>query len=269
MKQEKSEDESIDQFYNWIRNYWCALSQDPVNGCSGLLNFGCWDNNPANLYEAQDRLFNICIQELRPFQAESKGLEVGCGIGGNSLRLCLNEPVTMTAIDISEDQLTVATKLADEAGCGDKITYMHGNSMAMPFNSGSFDFSICIESTFHYSSVARFIMEQKRVLKPGKLAVIADITCEKYEKVKFRKGNFFCSMSYLTGLLKKSGLEILNVNRIGPYVFEPLYRYVSDYNTYNHSKVAKYWNLVLCNYANLARRGLMGYDIFVVRKPMD
>lgn len=265
MKTEETEE--IGDFYSWIRDYWGELSKDPVNGFSGLLNFGCWDTNPANLYEAQDRLFDVCMEGLRPFHAGSKGLEVGCGIGGNSLRLCSREPVQMTAIDISKGQLMIADKLASEAGCGDKIRFMLGDSMDMPFEDEMFDFALCLESTFHYSAVDRYVAEQVRVLKPGAVAVIADITCEQVSKIKFREGNHFYSVGYMDALLKGSGLEILQLNRIGPYVFEPLYKYLRDYNADCKEKVAKYWNLVLCNYANLAREGLMGYDVFVVRKP--
>ena len=257
----------IGDFYNWIRDYWGELSRDPGNGFSGLLNFGCWDTKPANLYKAQDRLFDVCVEGLRPFHANTKGLEVGCGIGGNSLRLCLKEPVRMTAIDISEEQLKIAQQLAIDAGCEHKIRYMFGDSMEMPFEAEMFDFSICIESTFHYSAIDRFVAEQVRVLKPGAMAVIADITCEKVSKVRFQAGNNFYSVDYMAGLLESSGLEILNLNRIGAYVFEPLYKYVRDYNVNCKLKVAKYWNLVLYNYANLAQKGLMGYDIYLVKKP--
>ena len=264
MKFEASEE--INDFYNWSRQYYSELSSDPVKGFSGLLNFGCWDQNAHNLYYAQLRLFERYCSYLQPFVTNARGLEIGCGLGGNSIRLCEQFTVHMTAMDISPSQLDIAAQRASMAGCCDQLNFVHGNSMDMPFEDQHFDFSICIESTFHYPNLNAFVSEQSRVLKPGAKAIIVDITCEDSSKVRFRHGNYFYSVAKMEKLLHQNGLELVELHRIGQHVFQPLYDYFCVFSGEEKSKLKKYWSLVFSNYASLYHKGLMGYDIFEIQK---
>ncbi|MDD2558034.1 MAG: methyltransferase domain-containing protein [Desulfuromonadaceae bacterium] len=258
--------DTINDFYNWSREYWVDFSSDPHLGFGGTLNFGCWDPDIHNLYAAQRRLFEIFTQMLVPLSSGERGLEIGCGMGGNSTRLCQEYPVSMVAMDISPYQLEYARNRAQSCGCGERIQHVHGSALAMPFSSDSFDFSICIESTFHYHDLPSFVAEQARILKPGAKGIIADITCEDNSKVRFRRGNFFYSVATMERLLQQNGLELLELKRIGPRVFSPIYQFSQAYNADKRSKLAKYWSLVFSNYASVADAGLMGYDIFCIRK---
>lgn len=258
--------EEIDDFYNWSRQYWIEFSTDPVHGFAGLLNFGCWDQDARNLYHAQLRLFERYTSFLQPFADNTCGLEIGCGLGGNSIRLCEEFFVQMVALDISPAQLEIASQRASVAGCLDRLEFVHGSSMDMPFVNQQFDFSICIESTFHYSNLGEFVAEQARVLKPGAKAIIADITCEDSSRVRFRQGNYFYSVEQMRLLLRHNGLELVALHRIGEHVFNPIYDYFRFFSGSEKSKLKKYWSLVFSNYASLYKQGLMGYDIFEIQK---
>lgn len=257
----------VDNFYRRITGYWSELSYDPERGSTGLLNFGCWDSGDQNLHDAQLRLFEIIAELLKPVRKNASGLEVGCGIGGNVIRLCECYPVNMTALDISQAQLEVAMQRADRTGNATRINFIHGDAMNMPFENALFDFSICIESSFHYPEISRYVKEQFRVIKPGAKVIIADITCEDNSKVKFRQGNHFYSVHFMRNLLLEQGFNVINVHRIGQYVFAPLYDYLKKFSARKKSKTSKYWNLVLMNYSALCREGTMGYDIFEIEKP--
>ena len=258
--------EEIEFFYSWSRDYWYRLGSDKEKGFSGLLNFGYWDKDIANLYKAQQHLYNVCIEKIRPFRNKAKGLEIGCGSGGNSMRLCKEEPVHMTALDISKVQIDWAKKRAVEAGYGSELRFVQGDSMDMPFEDEMFDFSLCIESSFHYEKLARFVAEQRRVLKPGAKAVIADITCEDPSGVKFRQGNYFYAVDTMKDLLQENDLEILSLQHIGSEVFDSLYKCMYEFSKSEKNKVSKYWNLVLSNYSALSGKGLMDYVIFEIKK---
>ena len=258
--------EEIEFFYSWAREYWCRLCSDPEKGYSGLCNFGYWCEGITNLYDAQESLYNVCVEKVRPFKPGFKGLEIGCGSGGISMRLCKEESVHMTALDISKVQIDWATERASEAGFGSELRYVLGDSMDMPFEDEMFDFSLCVESSFHYERLDSFVAEQRRILKPGAKAVIADITCEDPSGVKFRQGNYFYSVDYMTELLKKYDLEVLSVQHIGSEVFNSLYEHMYEFSKNEKTKVSKYWNLVLSNYSSLSRKGLMDYVIFEIIK---
>ncbi len=258
--------DGVDRFYDWSRDYWIDLSTDPENGWAGLLNFGCWDNGSANLHQAQLRLFEICTEFLRPSTLGAVGLEIGCGPGGNAIKFCEQESVYMTALDVSSGQLELAKKRALASHCRPRVQFVYGNSMDMPFSDDSFDFSFCVESSFHYSRLGNFIAEQARVLRPGAKAVIADITCEDNSKVRFKQGNHFYSTSRMKGLLAANSLELVAVRSIGIHVFEQLYEHAFAFSSGKKSSLSKYWNLVLSNYLSLFRTGLMDYHVFEIRK---
>ena len=265
---ENQEAGGVEDFYNWSREYWIGLSSDPLAEFAGLLNFGCWDAGAKNLYTAQLRLFDLCTHWLHPLDIDASGLEIGCGLGGNSTRLCANNPIHMTAMDVSTAQLDIARQRAESLGFdSSRVRFVNGSSMNMPFADDFFDFSICIESSFHYPELDTFVAEQKRILKPGAKAVIADITCEDDTKIRFRQGNYFYSTERMIKLLENNGLEVVSLQNIGPHVFNSLYAYACSYNQDKKSKLSKYWNLVLSNYASLFQKGLMGYHIFEIQKP--
>jgi len=269
--QDKRTMEEISQFYTWSMDYWQKLSSDPQLGFQNLLNFGCWDQHTENLCQAQLNLFEKVSNCLETLPSEASGLEIGCGLAGNSLRLMQNSPVRMTALDISARQLELAGECARHLNLEKRIDFVHGNSMSMPFDDQRFDFSLCIESTFHYQRLDMFAAEQYRVLKPGARGVIVDITCSDSSKVRFRQGNHFYPVEKLVTLLKEQGADILSVQNIGSQVFVPLYRYTQSFNRDNpqfKGQVSKYWSLVLANYANLAERGIMDYHIVVFRRPL-
>lgn len=259
----------IGSFYDWIRDDWIAISSQSDGNNAGLLNFGLWENDVSNLFDAQMALHHRITRRLGNLSADSRGLEIGCGIGGTAIRLTSDTEVRLTCLDLVEGQLAIARKRALLEGVGGKIEFRQGNSMAMPFLDGQFDFSYCIESSFHYPDVPAFLKENMRVLKPGAVGVIADITCERPEAIVFRQGNFFYSFQTMKDWLLDVGFEVLALDRLGENVFEPLYRYMCSLDSGKHDKLRRYWRLVLKNYAELAVKGEMGYDVFVVRKPCE
>jgi len=258
--------EEINDFYNWSREYWVECSSDPERGFSGFNNFGCWNSDVHNLFSAQQCLFDLFTGLLEPLSAGMYGLEIGCGMGGNSTELCMKYPVKLAAMDISSHQLSHALLRAEHLGCSDRIQHINASALEIPFAAETFDFSLCIESSFHYHDLEKFIYEQARVLKSGALGVIADITCENTSCIRFRKGNYFYSVGTMQQLLSDNHLELLKLERIGSRVFRPLYQFLSSHNSEKHRKVSKYWKLVLSNYFKLEEKGLMGYDIFLFKK---
>ena len=52
--EELLEDTEISQFYQWIREYWAELSMSQAGELSHFLNFGVWQADTENLYDAQE-----------------------------------------------------------------------------------------------------------------------------------------------------------------------------------------------------------------------
>ena len=256
----------VGDFYAWSRDYWIDLSRGDDGACSGMLTFGLWEHGTDKMFRAQDNLRRLIVRCLGELSPGARGLDIGCGIGGEAIRLVQEQGVALTCLDLVPAQLQIAQALARKAGVAGRIEFRPGSSMDMPFGDATFDFSYCIESSFHYPDKRAFFRENFRVLKPGAVAVVADITCEDNTLVTFRKGNYFCAAEEMRRLMSDAGFSLENHIKIGDRVFHPLLAHVEKFNAGRRDKLRRYWNLVLKNYAALFDRGSMGYEVFVLRK---
>lgn len=262
----KSMMRQVGDFYAWSRDYWIDLGRGDDGTCSGMLTFGLWEEGTENMFAAQENLRQLIVRCLGELAPAARGLDIGCGIGGAAIRLVQERDVTLTCMDLVPAQLEIARGLAQKAGVAGRIEFGPGSSMDMPFRDETFDFSYCIESSFHYPDKLAFFRENFRVLKPGAVAVVADITCEDNSLVTFRKGNYFCAAKTMRQLMNEAGFSVEENVDIGDRVFHPLLAYVEKFNAGRRDKLRRYWNLVLKNYAVLFDHGKMGYEIFVLRK---
>ena len=265
---ERTEDlkQHVGDFYAWSRDYWIELGLSDKGTSSGMLSFGLWEKDTINMFDAQENLRKTVMACLGDLQFGAYGLEIGCGIGGAAVKLAQERDVILTCMDLVPAQLDIGKKLAKQALLEDKIQFRQGSSMDMPFQDRTFDFSYCIESSFHYPDKTAFFRESFRVLKPGGIAVVADITCKNNSLVTFKKDNYFCSIDDYLKLMCDAGFTVEKTIRIGAQVFQPLRAYVEKFNTGKRNKLYRYWNLVLKNYEDLFNLNSMGYDIFIMRK---
>lgn len=259
----------ISDFYALIREYWAALSSEGASERSIMLNFGYWRPGMTALHEAQAAFLARILAEVPAEPAAQRGLEIGCGIGGISVNVLRQRPgVRMTGVDIAPDQLALACSNAQEHGVQERFEALQGNSMALPFADAQFDFTLCIESSFHYEDKPQFLREAFRTLKPGGHAVVADITCRKPERVRFRQGNHFEAPEQYLEWMAQAGFELVGWEDFGAQAYAPLHQCVLDFNRQHRSQVGKYWALVLNNYRELAAAGDMGYCLFSLRRPL-
>lgn len=260
--------QEISDFYTHNRGYWGDLSSFGAQQRSIMLNFGYWPPGVQTLHDAQHAFLDRILAQVPERPTRQQGLEIGCGIGGISINVLKRRPsVEMTAVDISEGQLALARANAELHGVQSRLRPLQGNSMDLPLPDGQFDFTLCIESSFHYDDKARFFHEAFRTLKPGGVMVVADITCERVDRIKFRQGNHFESHRVYRDLIAAAGFELTHAEDIGPQVYDALYHHVLEFNHTQRSQITRYWSLVLSNYRQLARSGDMGYHLFTLRKP--
>jgi len=258
--------QQVGDFYAWIRDYWTEMGRNQDGASSGMLNFGLWEDNTVTMFDAEENLRALVANCLGALPPGARGLDIGCGIGGAAIRLVQERDVALTCMDLVPAQLEIGRESARKAGVAGRIEFRLGSSMDMPFQDGVFDFSYCMESSFHYADKSAFFRENCRVLKPGAVAVVADITCEDNSLVTFRSGNYFLAAEDLRKLMIESGFSVEDVIHIGDRVFKPLQSYVAQYSAGQRDKLRRYWNLVLKNYSTLSAQGKMGYEIFVLRK---
>lgn len=111
---------------------------------------------------ATDRLVDLC-----GISADSKVLEVGCGVGVTSCYLVRKVGCSLTSIDLNEQMVQWARMRAVREGVADRIAFDVADAQALPFADGSFDAVISESVTAFAPDRARAVREYRRVRVPG------------------------------------------------------------------------------------------------------
>jgi ubiquinone/menaquinone biosynthesis C-methylase UbiE len=98
-------------------------------------------------------------------------LEVGSGRGGGAAWLARTySPRSYTGLDYAPSAVSLCSRLHDFPG----LSFTQGNAESLPFEDGSFDVVLNVESSHEYGRMDRFLAEVARVLRPGGVFSWAD-----------------------------------------------------------------------------------------------
>lgn len=123
-------------------------------------------STPAGALRAQRRA-QALIQAGR-LENCRRILEIGCGTGIFTEKMALRTTAAVTAIDLSDELLTIArTKNLK------RVTFQTGDAMQLPFESSSFD-AVVGNSILHHLEIEPALREVFRVLQPNGRAVFAE-----------------------------------------------------------------------------------------------
>jgi len=99
-------------------------------------------------------------------------LEVSCGRGGGAAFLARYlGPRTVIGLDRSERAVEYCRRHHRRPG----LAFCAGDAEALPFPEARFDVVVNVESSHCYGSMAGFLREVRRVLRPGGWLVLADV----------------------------------------------------------------------------------------------
>lgn len=105
----------------------------------------------------------------------SRVLEIGCGSGGPALHLARLIGCEIVGVDLHEDGVANATRMAREAGLDARVSFVRADaSEALPFASGSFGALLCVDTVNHLRDRARVFDEWVRLLAPGGRVLFTD-----------------------------------------------------------------------------------------------
>ncbi|HEY4135091.1 MAG TPA: methyltransferase domain-containing protein [Alphaproteobacteria bacterium] len=102
-----------------------------------------------------------------------RALDMGCG-GGHVAFAVAPYAGEVTAYDLSDGMLAAVAAAARERGLANVVT-RQGAVETLPFPDASFDMVLSRYSAHHWRGFDAALAEARRVLKPGGLAVFADI----------------------------------------------------------------------------------------------
>ena len=129
----------------------------------------------------------------------SRLLDVGCGSGGPALRLAERSGASVVGIDLLEEGIATATRLAGERGLADRVRFVRADAGGpLPFADGSFDAVISVDVMCHLPDRLDILREWHRVTTPGARVLFTDPTI-------------------VTGLVTDA--ELADRSAVGVYVF--------------------------------------------------
>lgn len=140
----------------------------------GWLNLGWWegDGDEAEAARAPERLVEIVAE---PLPRDGAILDVANGLGAQDPVIArVSRPRLLAVVNLSEYQLRAGRARLDAAGALPVLA----DAVRLPFADSSFDGLICVEAAFHFPSRAAFFSEAVRVLRPGGVLTMSDVTLE-------------------------------------------------------------------------------------------
>jgi SAM-dependent methyltransferase len=113
--------------------------------------------------------YNVVDLFAKLADSDGKLLEVGCGIGVDSIQLakCGFE---VTAVDLTENALQVAKEFASRRGVS--INFQLGNAERLDFPDEAFDAVYSFGVLHHTPDIDKAVSEVRRVLRPGGVAYV-------------------------------------------------------------------------------------------------
>ena len=132
-----------------------------------------------------------CIRILRNEQPE-KLLDVATGTADfaiEAVRMGLD--VHVTGVDISAGMLDVGREKIAARGWNDRIELIQGDSVALPFDDGSFDGFTVAFGVRNFEDLQGGFQDMLRVLKPGAMGLVLEFSKPKHFPIKQVFGLYF------------------------------------------------------------------------------
>lgn len=114
-------------------------------------------------------VFGVLLKEFLNISDNQKILDLGCGTGFFTRIIAKQAEVDITVIDIDENLLNGARKIAKEEGLN--INFELGNILNIKYPDNTFDIVMCDIMLECFDDITIPLSEMKRVCKPGGLVV--------------------------------------------------------------------------------------------------
>ncbi|MFI5164860.1 MAG: SAM-dependent methyltransferase, partial [Bacteroidia bacterium] len=137
------------------------------------IHYGYRDEKARTFSQSLARMNEIML-EAAAIEKSDRVLDAGCGVGGSSIFLALNQGCRVTGITLSERQAQIGKQNAKNNGVDGLVDFLAMDYSKTNFPDASFDVVWACESICYADDKSLFLNEAARLLRPGGRLVIAD-----------------------------------------------------------------------------------------------
>jgi len=281
-----SSDDKVRSFYELLdRMHDQGFYSDILGIKSMYMNFGYWGAGCADHDEACEALAEE-LGEAAGITAGDHVLDVGFGYAEQDFHwLRTRKPERIVGINVTPVQVEIAQKRAEEMNLGDQLDLRVGSATTLPFEDGSFDRVVALESSVHFDTRQKFLDEAFRVLRPGGVLATTDpappqvpvkknltARLDEWRRRRIIPDDNWYPRSVYAQRLTQAGFVNVEVRNITDNVFKPNAEYVRErctallknpqFKSFKHKNAIR-WHLRLTE----MRVTLMDYVITVAEKP--
>ncbi|GFH39399.1 SAM-dependent methyltransferase [Streptomyces pacificus] len=248
----------------------------------GQLHMWYWydRDDDAPLPEAVHRITRK-VTDVLGLRPGEHVLDAGCGSGEASLYLARRHGVRVTGVTVSEYELDRARERAVAAGLADVAGFRYGDYMRLPFEDGSFDAVLALESLQNAPDLGQVLGELFRVLRPGGRIAFSDFSLEKAGAEPERVERFMTTLKLpllptlpqWLAYLRAAGFDIEEYTQCGPRVFGMKSKYLQAAMDRREGVAGRFGEADVAEFSRLhrgfftPRRDQIGYVVACARKP--
>ena len=94
-------------------------------------------------------------------------LDLGSGTGGPAIHIAAHTGCRMTGLEVNAVGVATARRLLADSGLDERVGFVQGDGMEMPFDDASFDVVISMNVMNVFEDKVGLFREVRRVLRPG------------------------------------------------------------------------------------------------------
>jgi SAM-dependent methyltransferase len=210
----------------------CFLALAP-----GWLNLGLWEG-PGTESEAGAACRRLVQTVASALPADGVVVDVGNGLGTQDPLIAdVARPRRLIAVNIAEWQLRAGRDQLREAAAAP----VAGDAVRLPIAGGTADGVISVEAAFHFGSRPAFFEECYRVLRPGGVLSMTDISAERWPRgpaemasglaqlrVFGLRSGAMMTAAQIAAAARRAGLVDVEVTSCGDRVIAPALRLIAQ-----------------------------------------
>ncbi|UCD67345.1 MAG: methyltransferase domain-containing protein [Betaproteobacteria bacterium] len=133
------------------------------------------DLSPVAEFHIGGQAATLELAQSAGMGAGMRVLDIGSGLGGPARTLAQHYGCKVAGLDLTEEFCRVATMLTELCGMHERVSFMHGNALDIPFENASFDLVWTQQAGANIENKLRLYQEVNRVLAVGGRLVFQEV----------------------------------------------------------------------------------------------